>query len=193
VIDELLIVAFFANAASMCVEDLETSSVPLCQALASLLIACIRHTLGETRAAIEWAPLSFAEVMGFLLLFVLIKSGRTGSADLVFLLSLRVLFPERIELKGASFLLIGRTSVTATISEISLANALLLALRYRTVSLFRRRELASSDYVFEFLALFAPLAWALSVAGERDEETIPFIPFLIAGAIIGMSFNTLLL
>lgn len=191
-IDELLVGAFFINAASMCVEDLRTSSVPLGQALASLFIASVRHVVGETKAITEWAPLSLGEVLGFLLLCVLVALGRTGSADLIFLLSLRVLFPERMTLYGTSLFLAGGMPIAVTISEMSLANALLLVLRYRTVSLLRRRGRTSFGYVPEFLALFAPLAWAFSVVGEKGEERVPFIPFLTAGAIIGMSFNTLL-
>jgi hypothetical protein len=193
VIDELIVGAFFVNAASMCVEDLRTSSVPLGQALASLLIASVRHMVGEAKAITEWAPLSLGEVLGFLLLCVLIALGKTGSADLVFLLSLRVLLPERMTLNGTSLFLTDTMPVAVTVSEISLANGLLLVLRYKTVSLLRRRGRTSFDYALEFLALFAPLAWAFSAVGEEGEERVPFIPFLVAGAIIGMSLNTLLL
>ena len=193
VIDELLVGAFFTNAVFMCVEDLRANSVPLAQALASLLIAVVRHIVGETKATIELAPLSIGEVLGFLMLCVLVALGRTGGADLVFLLSLRALFPEKMALNGVSLFLIGSMPIAVTVSEISITNALLLVLRYRTVSLLRKRGLMSLGYLPEFLALFAPLAWTFSLFGEEGEERVPFIPFLTAGAIIGMSFNTLLL
>jgi hypothetical protein len=192
VIEGFLAAAFVADAALMCFEDLRSGSVPMTQALALLFVATLKLSLGGvefTRSAL--AP-TLGDLVCLLALFTLVARGRTGLADLIFLVSLRIFYPGGVVIERAS-ILVRSGNVIASLAEVSFTNGVLLALRHRVLSARGGRWGSYLMGVPEFAILFAPAVWLLSIRGGDQAERVPFIPFLAGGAIIGASLNTLLL
>lgn len=191
-IEELLTLAFVGNSLLMCAEDLQHCSVSSKRVLVSALLAVSKQIANTANGSPLEFTLTYGDAVSFLILVATVTSGMTGFADLAFLASLRVIFPGRVGLRGASFFFPGEVDIAASVAEISLVNGLFLVLRYRALSLLRREKSGLIDPVPEPMMLLLPFVWAVAAMEKGGSERVPFIPFLTAGALIGTLFNTLL-
>ena len=191
-IDCLLVTAFAADAILMSLEDLKFSSVPLSQALALLLLAIMRLLLSGTRETLPAMTPTSGDLVCLLTLIAMVAQGRTGIADLLFLVSLRIFYPEKIIIRRVSLFISGE-AVGASIAEVSFANGILLALRHRVLVARGGREQEFLRELPQCVILFAPLIWLLPSPVNRQVDRVPFIPLLAGGAVIGVLLNALLL
>jgi len=192
VIDYLLVAAFAADTILMSSEDLKFGSVPLSQALILLLLAVMRLLLGGIGEALPAIMPTPGDLICLLTLVAMVAQNKTGVADLLFLISLRIFYPEKIIVRWMSLFINGE-AVGASIAEVSFTNGILLALRHRVLT---ARGSGQQEFLRELprcVILFAPLIWLLSSPADRQVDRVPFIPLLAGGAVIGVFLNTILL
>lgn len=191
-IDYLLVAAFAADTILMSSEDLKFGSVPLSQALILLLLAVMRLLLGGIGEALPAIMPTPGDLICLLTLVAMVAQNKTGVADLLFLISLRIFYPEKIIVRWMSLFINGE-AVGASIAEVSFTNGILLALRHRVLT---ARGSGQQEFLRELprcVILFAPLIWLLSSPADRQVDRVPFIPLLAGGAVIGVFLNTILL
>jgi len=192
VIEALAAAAFVVNCLFMCLEDIRYGSVSLSRVLLSLFLAASRSIAEIGKGSAKWPPVTLGSVLGLLIMGILVVLGTTGVADFLFLASLQFLFPEGVILSGISFLFRSQLQITVTLAEAALTNALLLLLRYRVLSRIRTLGSNPTGGVPDTVIMLVPLAWTLPILARDGRERVPFLPFMTAGAVIGVFFNTLL-
>lgn len=191
-IECLLTAAFAADATLISLEDLRFGSVPLYQAFVLLLLAVMRLLLSGVGEALPAMMPTPGDLICLLALVAMVAQGRTGMADLLFLVSLRIFYPEKIIIRGVSLFVSGET-VGASIAEVSFTNGVLLALRHRVLMAQGSGEQEFLGELPQCVILFAPLIWLLSLPVDRQIDRVPFIPLLVGGAVIGVLLRAILL